>query len=293
MERLRFGPETGRQIERFGSNFRMAPIHRMGTELAVGAMHIPPGGLVGYHPAVCDQLFLVVAGSGWVRTGEEGERVPVTAGDGIHWRQGEGHEAGSAEGMSVIVVEYEIPAETYRFNVAGEVWTISLSSGNPRERRALDQLQQLLQSYDLGKWAFTQRVHIESGTLPHSHPVLTLNTRHLDRDDLALATLLHEQIHWFELAQRDRSAGAIAELRERYPAVPVGGLEAAESEASTYLHLIICPLEIRAVREVLGAEAAQRVLDFWAEDHYTWIYQKVREEGPALEAILERHGLLL
>lgn len=292
MEIIRFGQERARPISVFGSNFEMARVHAAGGELFVGAMYIPAGGLVGYHPATCSQLFMVVQGSGWVRAGD-GKRLPVAAGDAALWQKGEKHEAGSDDGMNVIVVEYEIPAEIHRFPSGGETWSVSLAHGDEREREALDQLERLLQTYDLGKWAFTRRVHIESGTIPHSHPVLTLNTRHLDRDDLALATFLHEQIHWFEVARREASAKAIAELKERYPSVPADHPEGCGSEASTYLHLIICPLEMRAVREVLGLRAADEVLDFWIGDHYKWVYRKVKEEGPVIEAILERHGLLL
>ena len=168
-----------------------------------------------------------------------------------------------------------------------------LARGDERERQALDQLERLLQDYDLAKWAFTRRVHIEGGTIPHSHPVLTLNTRHLDRSDLALSTFLHEQIHWYATGQREAVAAAVAELRRRYPEVPADHPEGAGSEESTYLHLIICPLEVRAVREVLGPAAARRVLDYWAGDHYMWVYQAVQRDGPALEGLLERHGLLL
>lgn len=294
MEMIRFGPEKSRQIGRYGSNFQMTPVHAEPGAFFVGAMYIPAGGLVGYHPATCPQLFMVVSGSGWVRAGDEGERVPVTAGDAALWQKGEKHEAGSDEGMNVVVLEYEIPAEIHRFPVGSDIWTVSLAKGDEREREALDQLERLLQSYDLTKWSFTRRVHIEAGVIPHSHPVLTLNTRHLDREDLALATFLHEQIHWFELdRRRTATAAAIDELKQRYPDAPTAHPEGSGDEFSTYLHLIICPLEIRALEEVLGYEAAAKVLDFWAGDHYRWVYRTVREERPALEAILEKHGLLL
>ncbi|MFZ5824564.1 MAG: hypothetical protein ACOY94_09575 [Bacillota bacterium] len=292
MQIIRFGPEQARPVVRYGSDFHMARVHTVGGEIFVGAMYIPAGGLVGYHPATCPQLFMVVQGSGWVRAGL-GERVEVSAGSAALWEKGEKHEAGSETGMNVIVLEYEIPAEIHRFPAEGQTWTVSLARGDERERQALDQLARLLQDYDLAKWAFTRRVHIERGTIPHSHPVLTLNTRHLDRDDLALSTFLHEQVHWFEVERRGQADAAIAELKQRYPEVPVDHPEGAGSEESTYLHLIICPLEVRAVREVLGATAARRVLDYWAGDHYKWVYQTVQRDGPALEALLERHGLLL
>ena len=75
--------------------------------------------------------------------------------------------------------------------------SISLATGTEGEARARDQLLLLLDRYELHRWQFTSRVRIEQGAIPHSHPVLTLNTRYPDDDLLALSTYLHEQLHWF------------------------------------------------------------------------------------------------
>jgi hypothetical protein len=42
-------------------------------------------------------------------------------------------------------------------------------------------LERLLKQYDLSKWIFTRKVIIDQGEIPHSHPVLTLHTRHLGK----------------------------------------------------------------------------------------------------------------
>jgi hypothetical protein len=122
MKIYRFGPQVGRQISHFDSNFIMSPIVRIsggkaeGEEPAgwhnasegtrIGAMHIPAGGVVGYHQATVPQLFLVVAGEGWVR-GAAPEHTPIRRGYAAFWEAGEWHEAGSDEGMSSIVIEGE------------------------------------------------------------------------------------------------------------------------------------------------------------------------------------------
>jgi hypothetical protein len=67
-------------------------------------MHIGAGGMVGYHPAVTPQLFLLVQGEGWVR-GKAAEQVPIHAGQAAFWQEGEGHASGSAAGMIAIVIE--------------------------------------------------------------------------------------------------------------------------------------------------------------------------------------------
>jgi non-ribosomal peptide synthetase component F len=74
---------------------------------------------------------------------------------------------------------------------------IELGQDSEREKETADLLSALVQSYDLRAWTFTRTVRIEEGVIPHSHPVLTLNTRHLEDREQLLALFLHEQIHWF------------------------------------------------------------------------------------------------
>jgi hypothetical protein len=55
------------------------------------------------------------------------------------------------------------------------------------QERARQQLRRLLSQYELDPWIFTQRVKIEAGVDPQSHPILTLNTDFLDNDELQLS----------------------------------------------------------------------------------------------------------
>ena len=57
-----------------------------------------------------------------------------------------------------------------------------------------------------------QCARIETGVIPHSHPVLTLNTQYIDRDTLQIATFVHEQLHWFFDAHAAATDSAIADL---------------------------------------------------------------------------------
>jgi hypothetical protein len=171
---------------------------------------------------------------------------------------------------------------------------VKLQHRDAAETQTRDQLLRLLKTHDVEKWLFTRKVVIDSGpdVIPHSHPVLTLSTRHLKDDDLLLATFLHEQLHHFLEANPEKREAAIKELRALYPKVPAGGREGARSEDSSYLHLIVNYLEIRAVRELLGELRAFQILQFWAQDHYTWIYRKVMEEGYKIGPIVRKHGLI-
>ena len=67
-------------------------------------LNVEPGGLIGTHPAAAPQMFLVIAGDGWV-AGPDGERVPVGAGQGVRWDQGEKHTSGTDTGFTALAVE--------------------------------------------------------------------------------------------------------------------------------------------------------------------------------------------
>jgi len=169
---------------------------------------------------------------------------------------------------------------------------ISLKTGSQAEIQTKEQLQRLVKTYDLSKWIFTKEILIDEKSIPHSHPVLTLHTRHLKDDDLLLSALIHEQLHWF-LVQRDKETNeAIKELRVVFPKVPAGFPEGAEDEESTYLHLLVNYLEYRAIRELLGELRAKQVMDFWATDHYKWVYKTVLERTRDIGNIAFKHKLI-
>jgi hypothetical protein len=155
------------------------------------------------------------------------------------------------------------------------------------------QLQRLLRNYDLSQWQFTSTVYIDSapGVIPHSHPQLTLSTRHVGEDNLLLSTYIHEQLHWYLSVEPEKTNRAIEELRTVFIEVPVGGRSGGPSEYSSYLHLIVNMLEFQALELLLEDEEARVVIEFWARDHYTWIYQTVLDDRTPVEDILIKHGL--
>jgi hypothetical protein len=68
--------------------------------------------------------------------------------------------------------------------------TIELEKATERSQRTRAQLEGLLQEYDLSPYIQTTRIIIEEGVIPHSHPVLTLNTAHLGDDLMLLSSFL-------------------------------------------------------------------------------------------------------
>jgi mannose-6-phosphate isomerase-like protein (cupin superfamily) len=108
MKLYRFDQEVGYTIDKFDSvNAAFARIVRTQEAVSIGCIRLGAQSVLGYHPAVVDQLFIVVDGAGWVRGQDDAKRVPIRAGQAAFWVAGEGHESGSEEGMVVMVVEGE------------------------------------------------------------------------------------------------------------------------------------------------------------------------------------------
>ena len=94
--RHRVDPKTSKVV--------ISPIFISQSETRFACFHIGPGGFIPQHPAVGPQLFCVVEGEGWV-AGEDGNKVPIVAGQAAYWAPGETHESGTEGGMRAIVVE--------------------------------------------------------------------------------------------------------------------------------------------------------------------------------------------
>jgi hypothetical protein len=117
---------------------------------------------------------------------------------------------------------------------------IKLKHDSTAETQTQQQLEMLLQKYPLAPWYFTNSIEIDETAIPHSHPVLTLHTRHLKDDDLLLSTFVHEEIHWF-LEGRKEVTAVEDDLKKLFPKIPVGYPDGADSEESGYLHLLKFP----------------------------------------------------
>jgi hypothetical protein len=170
-------------------------------------------------------------------------------------------------------------------------FTLRLAHGNAREQEARAQFERVLARHDLQRWIRTREIVFEQGAIPHSHPVLTLNTRHTDDDGLLVSTLIHEQTHWWLDSHPRQTEAAVAELKTIYPDLPVGYPEGADSLDSSYSHLLVIGIELDGVRDVLGAAEEQRIAAFWQGDHYRALYRIVAGDRERIRGILDRHGL--
>ncbi|WP_020399052.1 hypothetical protein [Kordiimonas gwangyangensis] len=168
---------------------------------------------------------------------------------------------------------------------------ITTENNHEREIATGEAIQDFVDSHDVSSWMFTNRLHVDLRTIPHSHPVLTLHTRNLEYLPSLYSTYLHEQIHWHLTANRDATEAAKAEIAKLLGPAKTGFPYGSDDEDATYMHVIVCYLEIDAMRKIFGDDTAAEVLAYWQKDHYTWVYEQVAAHRDALGAIIDRHGL--
>lgn len=167
---------------------------------------------------------------------------------------------------------------------------VRLANDSEAEQRTRDQLLRLVDEYDVQDWVFTREIIIDETAIPHSHPVLTLHTRHLGDDDVLLSTFIHEQFHWLEDGETlDAFRAAMGDFEEMYPDAPGREGGGARDVESTYRHLVVCDLELQGMTRLVGEERAREVLA--AITHYEWIYDKVLTD-PRVREVNDRHGFI-
>lgn len=169
---------------------------------------------------------------------------------------------------------------------------IDLSEAQKAAELVRGLLYKLRSEHDLGRYEYTARVRIAPGEIPHSHPVLTLNTM-LRTEGSLLSAYLHEQMHWYvtwySYARTDGWRSIRQALEKRYPTVPIAFPEGAHSAASSYLHLIVNWLEIEALSIFLGRAAAVELAS--KNFVYSGIYRIVLSEWDWLFQLYNAHYL--
>lgn len=165
---------------------------------------------------------------------------------------------------------------------------MELANDTDAERLTRDRLLQLCETHPLERWLHTDRIRIDERTaVPHSHPVLTLNTRY-DENEL-LSAYVHEQLHWYVVWPGDEPE-IFAELRARYRGLPVGPPEGCRDEFSNLLHLVVNSLEYASLTELLGKDAARDLLV--SKRYYRTIYRTVLADDEQLTALIKAQGWL-
>jgi hypothetical protein len=177
------------------------------------------------------------------------------------------------------------PAQTPKLN-------IKTKHGFPMEEQRKEQMERLAKQYDLKKFTITRDILIERGAMNHSYPVLTLNLRFLDNDDLALSAYVHEQGHWV-LMERHRgdNPALFEDLQRAFPNMEVRVPEGDGELRNSYFHIAVCMLEWQAMEELVGTERARKVIEWKQGDHYKAIYATLLNHREQVEGVLGRHGV--
>jgi hypothetical protein len=160
------------------------------------------------------------------------------------------------------------------------------------EEQRKAQMERLARQYDLKKYTITRDIVIERGAMNHSHPVLTLNLRFLDNDDLALSAYVHEQGHWL-LTDRFRSDNPrlFEDLQQTFPNLEIRVPEGDGELRSSYFHIAVCMLEWQAMEDLVGPDRALKVIEWKQGDHYKAIYATILNHRDQVENVLTRHGI--
>jgi hypothetical protein len=163
---------------------------------------------------------------------------------------------------------------------------VRAAHGTDQELEGVAALRAVLASYDLRRWMFTDIVNVDEQIRGgFSHP-LTINPVLLvRRPACALATFLHEQLHWVEGPGVDAATTEASQRWPEPPPPPAGGHDAE----STWLHMTVCALEYQGLCEVLGADAAAAELR--QQKHYSWMYEQILADPGWFAAFLDGHGI--
>lgn len=170
---------------------------------------------------------------------------------------------------------------------------VDMSHAEREAARIRDLLTALRKRHDLARFEFTRHVQIVPAGPTHSHPILTLGTRFAETEDLLLSTYVHEQMHWYLWRlggpDHDPIAPFFDELVRRYPKAPTRLPEGARNYEQTYVHMVVCWLEVAAMTELIGRERAHAVADTqWG---YRWIYRTVIADAEPLGRLYAEHGI--
>jgi hypothetical protein len=172
---------------------------------------------------------------------------------------------------------------------------IRMTEVGPNKWTALTRqnLEQLLQVYDLRPYLLTLDIQIQSQSYSQTQPVLTLNTRFAEQPNKLLSVFIHEQLHWWATKKSEEINKAIGEIKSLLPKVPEKELGTDENLA--YLETIICFFEYKTMIQLLNKKEANKVLrDFIHTDKVNpWINTQVYLKFKAIEAVLKKHKISL
>ena len=126
---------------------------------------------------------------------------------------------------------------------------VATKNNRKSEREVAEIIKELLSKYNIP--IFTKKIMVESKVIPHSHPILTLNTRTRDSVEL-LRILVHEQFHWFAQSNPsyDEAIDCLKEHHEDNGECNVTG----GHPNSFWEHIIVCFNTRKVLEELLSSD---------------------------------------
>ncbi len=107
MEILRFTASVAERIGKRPYDVSLASSIAVAAgegEARAYVIDLEPGGVIGSHEAGFGQIFLALAGSGWVAGGDD-QRIALCEGEAAFIRRGEVHSKGSESGMTAFMLQ--------------------------------------------------------------------------------------------------------------------------------------------------------------------------------------------
>ncbi len=166
--------------------------------------------------------------------------------------------------------------------------TLRISSRNndPDELDMVEIIKAVCEQYVVP--IFTDVVVVEKGAIPHSHPILTLNTRVKD-PRLVLKVLVHEQLHWY-VQKHPKYNECIAYLKSKYKD------DGEHNKSGTYPdsyweHIIVCFNTRRYLTTTLLPEDLRWISEQWRP--YPTLEDEVIERDREIESDLIGFDMVL
>jgi len=98
---IRCDEEISLPVTRFGSRFKLGSLADIADVAHLNVLHLPAHGSMGRQEVTVRQLFVVVAGDGWVKSSDERSRL-IGPGYGALFEVGEWFEIGTDSGMTAL-----------------------------------------------------------------------------------------------------------------------------------------------------------------------------------------------
>lgn len=171
---------------------------------------------------------------------------------------------------------------------------VDLNEATRKASKTMTYIEELRTKFNLDHIEYTHQIRIAPLEIPHSHPILTLNTQFIDTGMPGklklLAQYVHEQIHWgLDLHRKQETQKAITFFEDHYADLHSSFPETAQDRYSTYLHVIVNWLELDYLRRLLGEPTGDEIV--LKSYTYSKIYTLVHNDFEFIQSQLEKFGI--